>query len=291
MPLKALICASLVLLSSSAFAQDWTEYINKEDGFRVDFPGQPTVTTTTFKSEYGADLPARVYSVVRGPDRYSITVADYRDIQKIADERAKKTCPTSFGDERSCGLANAGRGYWKEELGGALLHAMYNFIKRDAKVTHLAWAWQDLVEGIELQFTNNSDQSRTFAHISMHKNRLYIVEGTVPGNYPPPGLFQQSMGYVDEEGRGVRYQSVYSNLYGEWSKDFPGATPPDGSGRCRRRSGSCTAGTWQIKPEQRRASVRRHEGLRLRVAGSLQASGDLTGTRCSVLRARRSSTV
>ena len=60
MPLKALIFASLVLLSSSAFAQDWTEYISKEDGFRVDFPGQPTVTTTTFKSEYGADLPARV---------------------------------------------------------------------------------------------------------------------------------------------------------------------------------------------------------------------------------------
>ena len=57
-------------------------------------------------------------------------------------------------------------------------------------------------------------------HISMHKNRLYIVEGTVPGNYPPPGLFQQSMGHVDEEGRGVRYQSVYSNLNGEWSKDF-----------------------------------------------------------------------
>ena len=230
MPLRALISASIVLLSSSAFAQDWTEYINKEDGFRVDFPGQPTVTTTTFKSEYGADLPARVYSVVRGPDRYSITVADYRDIQKIADERAKKTCPTSFGDERSCGLANAGRGYWKEELGGALLHAMYNFIKRDAKVTHLAWAWQDLVEGIELQLTNNSDQSRTFAHISMHKNRLYIVEGTVPGNYPPPGLFQQSMGYVDEEGRGVRYQSVYSNLYGEWSKDFPAQPGRTGQG-------------------------------------------------------------
>ncbi len=241
MRLIAVVVTSIVLLSSSAFAQDWNEYISKEDGFRVGFPGQPTIANTTYKSEYGADLPARVYSVVRGPDRYSMTVADYRDIQKIADERAKATCPTSFGDERACGLATAGRGYWKEELGGALLHAMYTFIKRDAKVTHLAWAWQDLVEGIELQLTNNADRSQTFAHISMHRNRLYIVEGTVPGNYPPPGLFQQSMGYVDEEGRGVRYQSVYSNLYGEWGKDFPAQPPRTGQGGGGGRGGGAPA--------------------------------------------------
>jgi hypothetical protein len=224
------VFVAFLILASSASAQEYSEYINREDGFRVTFPGQPTITSTTFKSEYGADLPARVYSVVRGPDRYSIMVVDYRDIQNIADERAKKTCPAAFGDERSCGLVNAGRGYWKEELGGALLHAMYTFVQRDAKVTHLAWAWQDLIEGIELQLTNNADKSVTFAYISMHKNRLYIVEGTVPANYPPPGLFQQSMGYVDEEGRPVRYQSVYSNLYSEWSKDFPAQPRRTGQG-------------------------------------------------------------
>ena len=204
MHLMTVVFASLVLLSSSAFAQDWNEYISKEDGFRVGFPGQPTVTNTTYTSEYGADLPARVYSVARGPDRYSVTVVDYRDIQRIADERAKKTCPTNFGDERACGLVNAGRGYWKEELGGALLHAMYTFIKRDANITHLAWAWQDLIEGIEIQLTNNADQSRTFAHISMHKNRLYVVEGTAPGNYPPPGLFPCGAPAAAPQGAGGR---------------------------------------------------------------------------------------
>lgn len=230
MRVTSLVFALALSLSGSAFAQEWTEYINKEDGFRVDFPGPPTVTQTTFKSEYGADLPARVYTVVRGAERYSITVADYRNIQKIADERAKATCPTTFGDERACGLVNAGRGYWKEELAGAMLHAVYAFITRDARVTHLAWAWQDLIEGLELQLTNNADQSRTFAHVSMHKNRLYIVEGTVARNAPPPGLFQQSMGYVDEEGRSVRYQSVYSNLYAEWPKDFPAQPRRTGQG-------------------------------------------------------------
>ena len=59
----AVIVASFVLLSSSAAAQEYSEYISKEDGFRVTFPGQPTISTTTYKSEYGADLPARVYTV------------------------------------------------------------------------------------------------------------------------------------------------------------------------------------------------------------------------------------
>lgn len=220
-----------VLLSAApAFAQEWTEYISKEDGFRVNFPVPPTIQTTTFKSEYGIDLPAKVYTVNRGVDRYSILIADYRDIRKLADERAAKMCPSGKGDERSCGLVNAGRGYWKEELGGALLHALNTFIVRDAKMTHMAWAWQDLIEGIEVQLTNNADKSRTFGYISMHKNRLYISEGTVPGNYPAPGLFQQSMGYVDETGRGVRYASVYNNLYAEWPKDFPALPTRTGGG-------------------------------------------------------------
>ncbi|MBI4888347.1 MAG: hypothetical protein HY824_14730 [Acidobacteria bacterium] len=239
MRVPVLLAALTLSLSTSASAQDWTEYISREDGFRVDFPGQPTITQRTYTSEYGLNLPARVYTVNRGVDRYSITVVDYRNIQTLADERAKATCPTGFADERACGLVNAGRGYWKEELGGALLHATYDFIRRDAKVTHLAWAWQDLVEGHEIQLTNNADQSRTFGFVTMHGNRLYILEGTVPGNYPPPGLFQQSMGFVDEAGRGVRYQSIYSNLYAEWPKDFP--EPPLRTGQGGRGAGPAPA--------------------------------------------------
>lgn len=43
----------------------------------------------------------------------------------------------------------------------------------------------------------------------MHENKLYIVEGTVPAGYPEPGLFQQSLGWLDESGNGIRYQSLY----------------------------------------------------------------------------------
>jgi hypothetical protein len=230
MRVTPLVFASVLSLSGSAFAQDWDLYINKEDGFKVNFPGPPRVMETTFRSEYGADLPARVYSVARGPERYSITAVDYTQAPRLLDEKAKTTCPKDFQDERACGLNLAGRGYWKEDIGGALLWATYAFVKRDAKVTHLAWAWQDLVEGHELQLTNNADQSRTFAFVTMHQNRLYILEATVPKASPPPGLFQQSMGFVDKDGNGVRYQSVYSNMHAEYPDVFPAQPRRTGQG-------------------------------------------------------------
>ena len=234
----SLVVTSVLWLSGSAFAQDWDNYVNTQDGFSVNFPGAPRVTETTFKSEYGADLPARVYTAARGPERYSVTVADYSQAPRLLDEKAKTTCPKDYADERACGLNNAGRGYWKEDIGGALLWGTYEFVKRDAKVTHLAWAWQDLVEGHELQLLNNADQSLTFAFVTMHQNRLYILEGTVPKGSPVPGLFQQSLGFVDKEGRGVRYQSVYSNMHAEYPKDFPGQPPRTGQGGGRGRGGA-----------------------------------------------------
>ena len=62
----------------------------------------------------------------------------------------------------------------------------------------------------------------------MHENKLYIIEGTVPAGYPEPGFFQQSLGWLDENGVGLRYQSYYYN-------GFP-APPRSGSGS-RARSG------------------------------------------------------
>jgi hypothetical protein len=61
-----------------------------------------------------------------------------------------------------------------------------------------------------LQLTN-ADKSRTFASIFMHENKLYLAEATVPAGYPEPGLFQQSLGWVDENGKSIRYQTLYHN--------------------------------------------------------------------------------
>ena len=107
MRVVALVSAALILFAApSASGQDWAEFVSRADGFRVNFPGQPAVSTTTFKSEYGADLPARVFTVISGRERYSMTVVDYSPIEAILTAKSKQ-CPP-FADERCTGVG-AGR--------------------------------------------------------------------------------------------------------------------------------------------------------------------------------------
>ena len=49
------------------------------------------------------------------------------------------------------------------------------------------------------------------AYIAMHEDQRYVLEGTVPKDYPEPGLFFQSMGFVDKDGNGIRYEALYIN--------------------------------------------------------------------------------
>ena len=70
----------------------------------------------------------------------------------------------------------------------------------------------DLVEGRRIQILN-PDKSQTFAAIHLHENRLYILEGTVAAGSPPPGLFQQSLGFVTRTGTGFGTRTVYDNDY------------------------------------------------------------------------------
>jgi len=42
-----------VAASTSASAQEWIEFASREDGFTCNFPGQPTITETTFRSQFG----------------------------------------------------------------------------------------------------------------------------------------------------------------------------------------------------------------------------------------------
>ena len=201
--------AMVVLLSTAAFAQEWTEFVSREDGFSTNFPGTPTITGSTYRSQFGADLPARVYSAPLGRSRFSVTVVDYRSIEKILTEKAK-SCPA--GAETCLGGSNprssTGSGYWKVDYAGALIYATRQFMKRDAAVTEFDWTNIDLIEGHLLHLTNK-DQSRTYALVLMHADRLYITEATVPAGDPEPGLFQQALGFVDADGNSIRYQTLY----------------------------------------------------------------------------------
>jgi len=204
MRLISLVPAAFVLfMSGPAFAQEeWIEYVNKDDLFSVNFPGQPEVRNITYPTEFGVTLPGRLYVAQDGPNRYSVTVVDYATVQQLHAKRLE-----------GCKLyPNVCQNPFNGELRGAIDFALWGLLQRDAKLTHYAYYNSDRVEGRRVQLLN-TDKSKTFAAIHMHQNRLYIFEGTVTASSPPPGLFQQSLGFVDKLGRRIRYATTYSNVW------------------------------------------------------------------------------
>src|SRR5688572_101583 len=203
------IVAAVVIVSTpaTALAQEWIEFASREDRFTCNFPSAPVVTETTWESEYGADLKGRVYAAQSGPSKYTMTVIDYAPVERILTEKAKTQC--AVGAETCRGVVDTGLGYWKNDVRGAVVYATWKLMERPGvKATHLMWNFMDLVAGQQVQLTN-PDKSRTFASVYFHDNKLLIMEGTVPDGLPEPGLFQQSLGWLDEKGTGIRYQFVY----------------------------------------------------------------------------------
>jgi len=207
---KALVIATLIVLAMTpARGQEWIEFVSRDDGFRVNFPSQPTVTDTTFMSEYGATLPAKVFSVKHDQERYSVTVVDYTDAERIHAARTNHTEADSLPI------------YWQVDVQASIAYAATKFRQRPGvKVTYDAFHYIDLVSGHQLQITN-PDQSRTFVGIYLHESRLYILEATVPARAPQPGLFQQSLTFLDAAGKKVRYPTIYYNRLAPLKNAFP----------------------------------------------------------------------
>ena len=214
----SVVTAALILfLPGRSFAQEWIQYASRTDFFGVNFPGEPKVRDITYPTEYGISLPGRVYSVENGPNRYSVTVVDYGGAEKIHTARADQ-CKKNGGEGDAC------QNDWRVDVQGSIVYASWKFFQRNAKVTHYAWYFLDMVEGNRLQLLN-PDDSRTFAAVHRHGTRLYILEASVPKGAPAPGLFQQSLQFLDEEGKPVRYRTFYTTGYSEEWK-FPAAPPP-----------------------------------------------------------------
>ena len=163
----------LLVSGSSAFAQEWIEYVDRKEFFQINFPGQPTVKDIKYKSENGEELPAKVYTAKGGPATYSITVVNYKGAEG--------------GDYR-----------------GATAWAAWNFRKRGGEVTYDAYAQTDRIIGHQLQITNK-DGSRSYIGIHPNMRRLYIMEAAAPADYPPPSDFPQTLSVLDDQGNRIRY--------------------------------------------------------------------------------------
>ena len=199
MPVISLIAAVLALaFVQPALAQTWVEYESRVDRFMVPAPGQPKIETIVWDSEYGAKFPGRVYRWEQGPNRYSLTVVDYSDAERI---HAALNHVAYQG----------GPGYWTIDIMASIDYAAMRYRQKPGvKVTYDAWHYIERVTGHELQLTN-PDDSRSYVGIYLHENRLYILDATAPSSEAPPIIFQQSFGFLDAEGKPVQYREFYFN--------------------------------------------------------------------------------
>src|SRR5215510_16243504 len=93
----------LVCAAGAAAQQDtWTEFVSREDGFKITFPGTPNIQQTTWASQMGYPLPARVFTVDRGREHYAVTVADYRGIERLGIAKSQSCTPGAEIGRASC---------------------------------------------------------------------------------------------------------------------------------------------------------------------------------------------
>jgi hypothetical protein len=182
---------AVIFCASSAAAQEWIEYVNTDELFAVNFPGEPRVEEFIYVTEYGSPLPSKRFIGEDSIGRYTLTVVDMHTTVRP---------PGRHG----------------VELRGSMAHAAAE-LRRTGEVTYDAYSEIQVIPGHQLQITQ-PDGKRNFVQIHYHDHRLYIAEAVVPGNFPPPVHFQASFSIVNEEGLAIRYT-------GEGYFSFPDARP------------------------------------------------------------------
>jgi len=174
----SLIPAALALFfANAAYAQAWGEYVNRQEFFTVNFPGDPAVQQVPYATAKGTKLTAKVFSAKADPNSilagtYSMTVVDYA------------TAPTELGTaiEEAAKAARA---------------------KGEAKYDE-----RGDVDRIRTQrmTVETADKHRIMSEILVHGTRLYIVTADTAANMPPPAQFQASVQILDDKGQRVRYE-------------------------------------------------------------------------------------
>lgn len=198
---KYLVLAVVLTLPVALSAAEWSEYTSKQDLFQVVFPEQPKIEDITWRSEYGLDYPARRYTTRDGASIFTVLVVNFQNAQEMHRQRA-------FNNN----IFDQGQGaYWQLDVMSSMAYVATQYRRRPGvKVTEDAFHYIDLVAGHQLHL-QNGDGSHTHVAMYLHKNRLYVLEGTVPPRAPAPNVFTESLQFNDENGRRVRYQMITHN--------------------------------------------------------------------------------
>jgi hypothetical protein len=169
--------AIVACVSSAVYAQAWSEYVNREEFFTVNFPGDPKVSEIPYKTDKGTNLKAKVFtasapagSITAG--RYAMTVVDY----------------ASAPGELSTAIEEAAKKYREKGM-----------------VTYDERGNVDRIRS-QRQTVETSNMTYIMTEILAHGTRLYIVEAETAMNVPPPAQFQASVQILDEKGDRIRYE-------------------------------------------------------------------------------------
>jgi hypothetical protein len=181
MRLASLIPAVAALfISGAAYAQAWDSYVNRENFFTVNLPGDPAVTEAPYKTVKGTNLTARVFTAIapagtRSSGTYVVTVVDY---------------------------TNA-----KNELGDAMEQARKAILAKGTP-KYDAVNNMDMHRGWALT-VETPDKHRIMGQIIIAaNNRIYISEAETPINVPPAAQFQASLQILDNDGVRIRTRTV-----------------------------------------------------------------------------------
>jgi len=190
-----LIALSICLLaSSSVFAQRWELFSSDEDAFRLMAPSGfgSTVEDVDYETEYEIVVPARIYSVEDDTGTYTVTVVDYRDSQRLHEERIEATDGAYISV------------YGEVEVRASMAFAAKKIRDRAETIEYDAYHYIARVDGHQLQ-TTNPDGTRTFAAIYLHRSKLYVIDAVVIAGSPRGGMFQQTFDFVGHDGNRIWY--------------------------------------------------------------------------------------
>jgi hypothetical protein len=168
-----------MFIAGAAHAQARDAYVNRENFFTVNFPGDPTTTETPYKTVKGTNLTARIFTAVAPSGiqagTYRVTVVDYTN--------AKGEMGDAIEQARRALLAK-----------GRPKYDAVNNIDM-----HRGWALT----------VETPDKKNILGQIVLAaNNRLYITEAEVALNIPPPAQFQASLQILDENGVRIRTRTA-----------------------------------------------------------------------------------
>lgn len=186
--------ASIVVFADTALAQRWQPLTSAEDGFQMMVPGPMEVETVEYESEYGIVVPANIYSHRNDTGRYRLTVVDFRDAQRLHEERIEAL------DDVYLPI------YGEVDVRASIAFEARKIRERAETIEYDNYHYINRVDGHQLH-TTNPDGTRTFAGIYLHRSRLYVLEATINPGSPPGGMFQQSLQFVDDNGEPVGYRN------------------------------------------------------------------------------------